>query len=71
MHSSRRKVDPNSHCWRAKLRGLRFSVAPEFNLVANGMTPAQIVAEHSDPKDEDIRHAVGYTVACDHSGVDY
>ena len=35
--------DPNILAGRATIRGLRISVAHVVNLVANGMTPAQIV----------------------------
>jgi hypothetical protein len=41
--------DPQVLAGRATLRGLRVSVAHVVNLVANGMTPAEIVAEHPDP----------------------
>jgi len=49
--------DPNVLSGRATLRGLRISVAHVVNLVANGMTPAQILAEHPDLEDEDVRQA--------------
>ena len=52
--------DPNVLAGRATLRGLRISVAHVVNLVANGMTPAQIVAEHPDLEEEDIRHALAH-----------
>ena len=55
--------EPNSLSWRAKLRGLRISVAQVVNPVANGMTLAQIVAEHPDLNDEVVREALGYTAA--------
>jgi hypothetical protein len=45
---------------RATLRGLRISVAHVVKLVANGMTPAQIVAEYPDLEEEDVRQALGY-----------
>jgi uncharacterized protein (DUF433 family) len=32
-------------------------------LVANGMTPAQIVAEHPDFEEEDVRQALAYAAA--------
>ena len=44
---------------RATLRGLRISVAHVVNLVANGMTPAQIVEELPDLQEEDVRQALG------------
>jgi uncharacterized protein (DUF433 family) len=55
--------DPNVLSGRATLRGLRISVAHVVNLVANGMTPAQIVAEHPDLEEEDVRQALGYAAA--------
>src|SRR2546428_13024507 len=55
--------DPNVLAGRATLRGLRISVAHVVNLVANGMTPAQIVAEHPDLEEEDVRQALAYAAA--------
>jgi uncharacterized protein (DUF433 family) len=48
---------------RATIRGLRVSVAHVVNLVANGMTPAQIVIELPDPEEEDVRQALAYAAA--------
>lgn len=48
---------------RATVRGLRISVAHVVNLVANGMTPAQIVEEFPDLEEEDVRQALGYAAA--------
>lgn len=48
---------------RPTIRGPRISVAHVVNLVANGMTPRQIVAEHPDLDEEDIRQALGYAAA--------
>ena len=47
----------------ATIRGLRISVAHVVNLVANGMTPAQIVEELPDLEEEDIRQALVYAAA--------
>ncbi len=52
--------DPNVLAGRATLRGLRISVAHVVNLVANGMTPAQIIAEHPDLEEEDVRQALAH-----------
>ena len=52
--------DPNVLAGRATLRGLRISVTHVVNLVANGMTPAQIVAEHPDLEQEDVRQALAH-----------
>ena len=48
---------------RATIRGLRVSVAHVVNLVANGMGPAEIVAELPDLEPEDIRQALAYAAA--------
>ncbi len=45
---------------RATIRGLRISVAHIVNLVANGLTPAEIVADLPDLEEEDIRQALAY-----------
>jgi uncharacterized protein (DUF433 family) len=45
---------------RATIRGLRISVAHVINLVANGMTAAQVVEELPDLEEEDVRQALAY-----------
>jgi uncharacterized protein (DUF433 family) len=55
--------DPHVLAGRATLRGLRISVAHVVNLVANGMTPAEIVAEYPDLEEEDVREALAYAAA--------
>ena len=52
--------NPGVLAGRAAIRGLRISVAHVVNLVANGMTPAQVVAEIPDLEEEDVRQALGY-----------
>jgi uncharacterized protein (DUF433 family) len=52
--------DPNLLAGRASIRGLRISVAHIVNLMANGMTPADIVADLPDLEVEDIRQALAY-----------
>jgi uncharacterized protein (DUF433 family) len=54
---------PDLLAGRAAVRGLRISVAHVVNLVANGMTPAQIVEELPDLEEEDVRQALGYAAA--------
>jgi len=54
---------PNVLAGRATIRGLRISVAHVVNLVANGMTPAQIVEDLPDLEEEDIRQALVYAAA--------
>jgi uncharacterized protein (DUF433 family) len=55
--------NPNTLAGRATIRGLRISVAHIVNLVANGMTLAQIVAELPDLEEEDVHHALAYAAA--------
>ena len=45
---------------RACIRGMRISVSLIVNLVANGMTAPQIVAEYPDLEEEDIAQALKY-----------
>lgn len=54
---------PDVLAGRATVRGLRISVAHVVNLVANGMTPAQVVEELPDLQEEDVRQALGYAAA--------
>jgi uncharacterized protein (DUF433 family) len=54
---------PNVLAGRATIRGLRISVAHVVNLVANGMTPAQIIADLPDLEEEDVRQALAYAAA--------
>ena len=49
---------------RPAIRSLRISVALVVNLVANGMTPAQIVAGLPDLEEEDV-HVLSYAAARD------
>lgn len=58
--------NPNVLAGQATIRGLRISVAHVVNLVANGMTPAQIVAELPDLEEDDIRQALTYAAALAH-----
>jgi uncharacterized protein (DUF433 family) len=45
---------------RAAIRGLRISVAHVVNLVANGLTPAQVIHDLPDLDLEDVRQALAY-----------
>jgi len=45
---------------RACIRGMRITVSLVVNLVANGMTEAQIVKEYPDLETADIRQALKY-----------
>ena len=55
--------NPDVLAGRATIRGLRVSVAHVVNLVANGMTAAQIVADLPDLEEEDVRQALAYAAA--------
>lgn len=54
---------PDVLAGRATIRGLRISVAHVVNLLANGLTPAQVVEELPDLDEEDIRQALAYAAA--------
>ncbi len=53
--------EPHIMAGRACIRGLRIPVSLVVNLVANEMTPAQIIAEYPDLTREDISEALRYT----------
>lgn len=52
--------DPNILGGRACIRGMRISVSLIVNLVADGMTAQQIVAEYPDLEEEDVAQALKY-----------
>ncbi len=52
--------DPHVMGGRACIRGLRITVALVINLVANGMSAEEIVAEYPDLDAEDIHQALQY-----------
>ena len=52
--------DPSIMGGRACIRGMRITVAHVVNLVANGMTAEEILADHPDLEAEDIRQALHY-----------
>ncbi len=52
--------DPNILGGKACIRGMRISVSLIVNLVANGMTAPQIVAEYPDLEEEDVAQALKY-----------
>jgi uncharacterized protein (DUF433 family) len=45
---------------KACIRGMRISVSLVVNLVADGMTAPQIVAEYPDLEEEDVAQALKY-----------
>ena len=52
--------DPNILGGKACIRGMRISVSLIVNLVADGMTAPQIVAEYPDLEEEDVAQALKY-----------
>ena len=52
--------DPNVLGGKACIRGMRISVSLIVNLVANGMTAAEIVTEYPDLEEEDVSQALKY-----------
>jgi uncharacterized protein (DUF433 family) len=63
MRFSRITRNPDVLAGRAAIRGLRISVAHVVNLVANGMTTAEIIKELPDLEEEDIRQVLAYAAA--------
>jgi len=55
--------DPSIMGGRACIRGMRITVSLVVNLVANGMSPDEIVREYPDLEPEDIREALSYASA--------
>lgn len=52
--------DPNVMGGRACIRGMRVTVSLILNLVANGLTEAEILADYPYLETEDIRQALAY-----------
>lgn len=52
--------DENILGGRACIRGMRISVALLLNLIANGMSTAEILKEYPYLEEEDIRQALQY-----------
>jgi uncharacterized protein (DUF433 family) len=52
--------DANILGGKACIRGMRISVSLIVNLIANGMTPQEILTEYPDLEMEDIRQALRY-----------
>ncbi len=52
--------EPNILGGKACIRGMRISVSLIVNLVANGMTAPQIVAEYPDLEEADVAQALKY-----------
>jgi uncharacterized protein (DUF433 family) len=52
--------DPDVLGGKARIRGMRISVSPIVNLVANGMTAQEIIAEYPDLEEQDVARALRY-----------
>ena len=52
--------DPNVRGGRACSRGMRLTVSVILNLVANGMSEREILADYPNLEPEDIRQALAY-----------
>jgi uncharacterized protein (DUF433 family) len=52
--------DPNVMGGRACIRRTRITVSQVVNLIANGMSVAEIIAEYPSLEEEDIRQALRY-----------
>ena len=60
MTFSRITTDPQMMGGQPCIRGLRMPVASVVAMVADGMTVAEIIAEHPDLTPEDVREALQY-----------
>ena len=60
FHFDRITFDPDVLGGRACIRGMRISVSLVVNLVANGMTRAEILEEYPDLEAEDVQQALRY-----------
>jgi len=55
--------NPNVLGGRATIRGLRISVSHIVNLIANDMTPTQVIGDLPELEPDDIRQALAYAAA--------
>jgi uncharacterized protein (DUF433 family) len=53
-------ADPNILGGKACIRGMRISVSLIINLLANGLSQAELLNEYPDLEPEDIRQALQY-----------
>lgn len=60
MKYDRITFNPQVMGGRACIRGMRIPVSLVVNLVANGMTPEEILSEYPSLEPEDIRQALQY-----------
>lgn len=57
--------DPNMMGGRACIRGMRVTVSLVLNLISNGMTTGQIMADYPYLEEEDIRQFLQYAASLD------
>ena len=55
--------EPEIKGGRACIRGMRMTVSLVVNLVANGMSPEEIIREYPELEPEDIRQSLQYASA--------
>ena len=60
LHLDRITFDQNVMGGKVCIRGMRITVALVVNLVANGMTVDEIIADYPDLEPEDINQALRY-----------
>ncbi|MGQ0574529.1 MAG: DUF433 domain-containing protein [Pseudonocardia sp.] len=53
-------IEPDKMDGQPCIRGLRFPVVTVLRMVAGGMSPEEIVAEHPDLEPEDVPAALNY-----------
>lgn len=53
-------ADPEILAGKACIRGMRIPVSLIVNLVANGMTVAEVIEDYPDIEPEDVRQALQY-----------
>lgn len=56
--------DPKIMGGKACIRGMRITVSLVLNLVANGMTEAEILQDYPYLETADIQQAMGYAATC-------
>ena len=55
--------DPRVMGGKACLRGMRITVSLVVNLLANGMSPAEILSEYPSLQPDDLRQALRYAAS--------
>jgi uncharacterized protein (DUF433 family) len=63
MTFTRITIDPDKMGGMPCLRGLRIPVATVVDMIAAGMTPAEILEDYPDLEEEDISEALRYAAA--------